>query len=198
MDDKGDLKRYVNELKHDPEFSSKYSPFLGVSETAKFLNVTTDAIYSLSSKGHLDLCKCRVGRRRFFLRNCVLDQLAGGKLARTKRLTKSERPSRTEVSNCLLRYLKQLQKDPHFTSKYGLLLTMELTAAMLNIDISSLYEWSSRGLIDTCRRKLGRRIQIFRDCLLALIARHGLDTSIRTKDTSSELDPSLPHETEYV
>lgn len=192
------LQNCPNEPGQNAEFDSVVSPFLDVAATAKFLNISTDAVYSLSSRGTLDLCKCCVGRRRFFLRNCLLDQLASGKLDGTKRSSKAQRPSRSEITKCLLKYMRQLQKDPDFTKRYGLLLTIELGAAMLNVEISSLYEWSSRRLIDSCRRKLGRRIEIFRDCLLALIARHGLDTSIRSRDPRGEIDPSLPHETELV
>ncbi|MFO0812012.1 MAG: hypothetical protein U0796_02270 [Gemmatales bacterium] len=192
------LKRHVNELKQDAEFSSKHSPLMDVAATARFLNTSTDTIYKLSSKGIFDNCKCRVGRRRLFLRNCVLDQLVDGKLDGAKRLPKAQRPSRSEIATSLLRYMKQLRKDPHFASQYGELLTMELTACMLNVGLKSLYEWSSRGLINTCKRKLGRKISIFRDCLLNLIATHGLDTSIRSKAEAAEYDPSLPVEVEYV
>ncbi|MFT3880600.1 MAG: helix-turn-helix domain-containing protein [Gemmatales bacterium] len=57
-------------------------------------------------------------------------------------------------------------------------MTVNEVVDFLKVAKSTLYEWSSRGLLDQCKRKVGRQIRINRECLLRLIDRGGLDTSV--------------------
>lgn len=54
------------------------------------------------------------------------------------------------------------------------IMTLSQAAELLQLPLSTLYEWSSRGLLDRCSRKVGKRRLVFRDRLIQTIFNTGL------------------------
>jgi predicted DNA-binding transcriptional regulator AlpA len=196
MDGNKCLSLSTNESIQGKEFTSVDSPFLDVTETADFLGVAKSTIDKWSSSGLLENCKCLLGRRVAFLRECLRDYRDQGKLDTTKKSNKKPRPSRTEVRKSLLKYINKLLRDPDFRSLYRERVSTEQLVTMLPVTRPTLYEWSSRGLMDGCKTKVGRQLSFLLECVLRLVAHDGLDT--RSKPSFDEYDPDLPHEIEYV
>lgn len=55
-------------------------------------------------------------------------------------------------------------------------LTIDQAAALLQIPKSTVYDWRSRGLLNRCSRRVGKRVLFFRDRLLQMIFNEGLDS----------------------
>jgi hypothetical protein len=53
-------------------------------------------------------------------------------------------------------------------------LSVAQAAKLLQVPQSTIYDWSSRGLLQSCARRAGKRLQIFRDRLLKKIFNDGL------------------------
>jgi excisionase family DNA binding protein len=56
--------------------------------------------------------------------------------------------------------------DPESFNQYPPILTVGQAASLLQVPKSTIYEWSSRGLLDRCARKVGRYLRISRDALI--------------------------------
>ncbi len=54
-------------------------------------------------------------------------------------------------------------------------LTLDEAAALLRIPKGTLYDWSSRGLLAGCGRKVGKHLRFFRDRLLQRIFNDGIN-----------------------
>ncbi len=54
------------------------------------------------------------------------------------------------------------------------ILTVEEAAALLRVPIKTIYDWSSRGLLKGCCRKVGKHLRFFRDRLLLKVFNEGL------------------------
>jgi len=199
MDDMKEALAFVNEIKQDPDFKNQFSEFLDVGQTAELLNQSKSSVYAMSHEGTLDLCKCNIGRRVTFLRDCVLDQIAQGNLESKNTKRKKQRPSRSEVQSSLTKYFKLMKKDPAFQRKYKVYLTVANMAELVKAKAPSIYEWISRGLLNCCTSRIGGNINIMLTCLFAMIARGKLNTSIRSaKPEPSEPPGEIRIETEYV
>jgi excisionase family DNA binding protein len=54
------------------------------------------------------------------------------------------------------------------------ILTVEEVASLLRVPDKTIYDWSSRGLLKGCCRKVGKHLRFFRDRLLQKVFNEGL------------------------
>ncbi len=54
------------------------------------------------------------------------------------------------------------------------ILTVEEAADLLRVPTKTIYDWSSRGLLKGCCRKVGKHLRFFRDRLLQKVFNEGL------------------------
>jgi excisionase family DNA binding protein len=54
-------------------------------------------------------------------------------------------------------------------------LTVDEAAALLRVPKQTIYDWSARGLLKGCGRKVGKHLRLFRDRLLQRVFNEGLD-----------------------
>ena len=64
--------------------------------------------------------------------------------------------------------------DPVVAAQFPPVLTVEQAAALLQVPSKSIYDWSSRGLLQGCARKVGKHLRLHRDQLLTYIFNEGL------------------------
>jgi excisionase family DNA binding protein len=64
--------------------------------------------------------------------------------------------------------------DPNAGPTVPAILTVEEAAALLRVPIKTIYDWSSRGLLTGCCRKVGKHLRFFRDRLLLKVFNEGL------------------------
>ena len=57
--------------------------------------------------------------------------------------------------------------DSKWADCFPPVLSVDQAAALLQIPKSTLYEWSSRGLLKGCGRRMGKHLRLFRNRLLA-------------------------------
>jgi excisionase family DNA binding protein len=54
-------------------------------------------------------------------------------------------------------------------------LTVDQAADLMQVPKKTIYDWSSRGLLRGCGRKVGKHLRIFRDKFLLHIFNEGLN-----------------------
>ena len=64
--------------------------------------------------------------------------------------------------------------DPAWAIKYPLILTIDQAAELLQVSKATIYDWSSRGLLKGCCRKVGKHLRFFRDRLVLHVFNEGL------------------------
>jgi excisionase family DNA binding protein len=64
--------------------------------------------------------------------------------------------------------------DPHWAGAFPPLLSVDQAARLLQVPKATVYNWSSRGLLKGCSRKVGKHLRLFRDRLVMKIFNHGL------------------------
>jgi excisionase family DNA binding protein len=64
--------------------------------------------------------------------------------------------------------------DSHWGTKYPPVLTVDEAAELLKVPKSTIYDWSSRGMLRGCARRAGKHLRIFRDRLLKQVFNEGL------------------------
>lgn len=64
--------------------------------------------------------------------------------------------------------------DPNLASRFPPVLTTDQAAELLQVPKATLYDWSSRGLLKGCARKVGKHLRFFRDRLLLKIFNEGI------------------------
>ena len=57
--------------------------------------------------------------------------------------------------------------DPRWAECYPPVLSVDQAAALLQVPKATLYDWSSRGLLKGCSRRMGKHLRFFRNRLLA-------------------------------
>lgn len=62
-------------------------------------------------------------------------------------------------------------------NKFPPVLTVEQAAELLEIPKSTIYDWSSRGLLRGCSRRVGKHLRIWRDRLLILAFNEGVTSN---------------------
>jgi excisionase family DNA binding protein len=55
--------------------------------------------------------------------------------------------------------------DPAISATYPPILTVDQAAALLQVPKATLYDWSSRGLLRGCSRRVGKYLRFYRDRL---------------------------------
>jgi len=53
--------------------------------------------------------------------------------------------------------------DPLWAGKFPPLLSVETAAELADVSKATIYDWSSRGLLDKCAKKQGKRLRIIRN-----------------------------------
>lgn len=64
--------------------------------------------------------------------------------------------------------------DPYWQAKFPPVMTLEQSAELLQIPPGTIYQWSSRGLLQGCAAPVGKYVRIFRDRLMIVIFNQGL------------------------
>lgn len=65
--------------------------------------------------------------------------------------------------------------DPVWATKFPPVLTVDQAADLLQVPKLTVYDWSSRGLLRGCGRKVGKHLRFFRDRLIVHIFNEGLN-----------------------
>jgi excisionase family DNA binding protein len=56
--------------------------------------------------------------------------------------------------------------DPVSSARFPPILTTDQAAELIGVPKSTLYDWSSRGLLKSCSRRVGKRLLFYRDRLV--------------------------------
>ena len=70
--------------------------------------------------------------------------------------------------------LRSALDDPHWATKFPPVLTVDQTAELLQVPKATVYDWSSRGLLRGCSRRVGKHLRIWRDRLLISVFTKGI------------------------
>lgn len=65
--------------------------------------------------------------------------------------------------------------DPHWAREYPPILSVPQASALLQVPVGTIYDWSSRGLLRGCSRRVGKHLRFFRDRLVSRVFNEGLD-----------------------
>jgi excisionase family DNA binding protein len=68
--------------------------------------------------------------------------------------------------NLTAKELAQMFADPHSANRFPPLLSVDQAADLLQVPKRSIYDWSSRGLLDGCAARVGKHLRLARDRLL--------------------------------
>ena len=64
--------------------------------------------------------------------------------------------------------------DPTWSQRFPPVLTVDQAAELLTVPKATIYDWSSRGLLQNCARRVGKHLRFFRDRLLQQVFNEGL------------------------
>lgn len=56
--------------------------------------------------------------------------------------------------------------EPHWADQFPPILTVDQAADLLKVPKQTIYDWSSRGLLDGCKAKVGKYLRLARDRLI--------------------------------
>jgi excisionase family DNA binding protein len=70
---------------------------------------------------------------------------------------------------------------PESGARFPPVLTVDQAAELLQVPKATVYDWSSRGLLAGCGRKVGKHLRLWRDKLLFKIFNEGLDPDAERK-----------------
>ena len=60
-------------------------------------------------------------------------------------------------------------EDPYWNQKFPPLLSVDQAAELASVPKKTIYEWSSRGLLDDLANRFGRRLRIDRNRFIQLL-----------------------------
>jgi hypothetical protein len=69
--------------------------------------------------------------------------------------------------------IAQAFSSSSIASAFPPVLTVDQTAALLQVPKATIYDWHSRGLLNGCCRKVGKHLRFFRNRLLLHIFNKG-------------------------
>jgi hypothetical protein len=72
------------------------------------------------------------------------------------------------------REIAEMFLAPDWATKFPPILSVELAAELIQVPKSTIYDWRSRGLLDRCSRRVGKRVIFVRDRLVQLVFNEGL------------------------
>lgn len=64
--------------------------------------------------------------------------------------------------------------NPIWAERYPPILSLEQAANLLQLPKATLYDWRSRGLLNSCSRRLGKHVRVYRDRLIDLVFNRGI------------------------
>ena len=64
--------------------------------------------------------------------------------------------------------------DPNWAGQYPPVLSVEQAARLLQVPKATIYDWSSRGLLGGCARRVGKYLRFSRDRLMNRVFNEGL------------------------
>ncbi len=65
--------------------------------------------------------------------------------------------------------IEQTFKDPIWAERFPPVLDVARAAELAGVTPSTIYDWSSRGRLKGCSRRVGRRLRIYRDRFMAFL-----------------------------
>lgn len=68
----------------------------------------------------------------------------------------------------------QAFSDACWSARYPPVLTCDQAAELLQVPKQTIYDWSSRGLLKGCSRRMGKHLRFFRDRFLLHVFNEGL------------------------
>jgi excisionase family DNA binding protein len=71
--------------------------------------------------------------------------------------------------------ITQAFSDGNWAANFPPILSVDQAAAMLQVPKQTVYDWSSRGRLRGCGRKVGKHLRIWRDRLIILIYGEGIN-----------------------
>ena len=84
----------------------------------------------------------------------------------------AEQPSGIELSDA---EVARAFADPHWAKRFPPAINVDQAAELAGVPRATLYDWSSRGLLDDCAVRVGKRLLIFRDRFLKHIFNGGIN-----------------------
>jgi len=69
--------------------------------------------------------------------------------------------------------------DPHWAREFPPVLSVDQAARLVQVPKSTIYDWSSRGLLRGCSRRVGKHLRFFRDRLLRRVLNEGLESDAK-------------------
>ena len=64
--------------------------------------------------------------------------------------------------------------DPQWAGQFPPVLSVEQVARLLQVPKATVYDWSSRGLLRGCSRRVGKHLRFHRDRLISKVFNEGL------------------------
>jgi excisionase family DNA binding protein len=64
--------------------------------------------------------------------------------------------------------------DPRWADRFPPILSVAQAADLLQVPMGTIYDWSSRGLLDGCKARVGKHLRLARDRLLQMVFNEGL------------------------
>jgi len=65
--------------------------------------------------------------------------------------------------------IQQTFSDPVWAQRFPPVLDVPKAAELAGVSPATIYDWSSRGLLKGCSRRVGRRLRIYRDRFLVFL-----------------------------
>jgi excisionase family DNA binding protein len=69
--------------------------------------------------------------------------------------------------------------DRHWAGEYPPVLSVDQAARLLQVPKATIYDWSSRGLLRGCGRRVGKHLRFFRDRLITRVFNEGIQSDAR-------------------
>lgn len=83
--------------------------------------------------------------------------------------------SRKDVGLALsLKEVASAFADVNWANRFPPVLSVDQSAELLQVPKGTIYDWSSRGLLCGCSRRVGKHLRLFRDRLLLKVFNEGL------------------------
>jgi excisionase family DNA binding protein len=71
--------------------------------------------------------------------------------------------------------VNQLFADSYWASRFPPILSVDQAAELLQVPKQTIYDWSSRGLLEGCKLRVGKHLRLLRDQLVHKIIGDGLN-----------------------
>jgi excisionase family DNA binding protein len=84
-------------------------------------------------------------------------------------------PRKTEGIGLTPREIAAAFSDERTAGKCPPVMTVDEAADLLRVPKHTIYDWSSRGLLKGCSRRMGKHLRFFRDRLLLHAFNEGID-----------------------